>query len=82
MNHVKENDFFEELKKYFENTPREKVLEDWAKTEELDEIGPTIEEFLQSSFIYGHGLIDDPLLNKLNLLDNFVSPKYSSGFSF
>jgi hypothetical protein len=39
-------DFYKKLVEYFENTPREKVLEDWAKTEEFDEIGPTVDEFL------------------------------------
>ena len=38
------NNFFEELKKYFEVTPREKVLEDWAKSAEFDKVGPTVEE--------------------------------------
>lgn len=37
----------EELKKYFEVTPRDKVLEDWAKSAEFDNVGPTVEEFLQ-----------------------------------
>jgi hypothetical protein len=37
----------EELKKYFETTPREKVLENWAKSESFDEIGPTMDEFLE-----------------------------------
>ena len=40
--------FVEKLKKYFEETPREKVLEDWEKTKELDKIGVTVEEFLQN----------------------------------
>jgi hypothetical protein len=39
----------EELKKYFEVTPRDKVLEDWAKSAEFDNVGPTVEEFLQQS---------------------------------
>jgi hypothetical protein len=40
------NNFYEELKHYFETTPREKVLEDWNKSAEFDKIGPTVEEFL------------------------------------
>ena len=40
------NNFYEELKHYFETTPREKVLEDWNKSVEFDKIGPTVEEFL------------------------------------
>ena len=38
--------FIEDLKKYFDNTPREKVLEDWAKSESFDDIGPTMDEFI------------------------------------
>lgn len=40
------NDFIEDLKKYFENTPREKVLEDWDKTESFDNIGPSMDELI------------------------------------
>jgi hypothetical protein len=36
----------DQLKKYFEETPKEKVLEDWAKSESFDEVGPTMDEFL------------------------------------
>ena len=35
------------LKKYFKDTPREKVLENWAKSEKFDNIGPTRDEFLE-----------------------------------
>jgi hypothetical protein len=41
-----DNNFYEELKHYFETTPREKVLKDWDESAELDKIGPTVEEFL------------------------------------
>lgn len=41
------NDIVADLKKYFETTPRDKVLENWAKSESFDEIGPTMDEFLQ-----------------------------------
>lgn len=41
--------FAEKLKKYFEETPREKVLEDWEKTKECDNVGITVEEFLQNT---------------------------------
>jgi len=36
----------EELKRYFETTPREKILADWAKTEEYDKVGPTVDQFM------------------------------------
>lgn len=38
--------FFEELKKYFESTPKDKILSDWEKTKDFDNIGPRIDEFL------------------------------------
>jgi len=41
-----QDNFYEQLVKYFQNTPREKVLEDWAKSTEFDNIGLTVEEFL------------------------------------
>lgn len=30
--------FFEELKKYFESTPKDKILSDWEKTKDFDNI--------------------------------------------
>jgi hypothetical protein len=42
-----ENNFFESLQKYFKDTPKEKVLEDWAKSAEFDNVssgGESIEE--------------------------------------
>jgi hypothetical protein len=44
-----EPNFYEKLKEYFENTPREKVLEDWNKSAHLDNVGPTIDEFIENS---------------------------------
>lgn len=44
-----EPNFYEKLKEYFETTPREKVLEDWNKSAHLDNIGPTVEEFVENS---------------------------------
>lgn len=41
--------FVEELKKYFKEMPREKVLEDWEKTKEWDNVGITVEEFFQNT---------------------------------
>jgi hypothetical protein len=45
----KDKNFYKELKEYFKMTPREKVLEDWAKTAECDKVGPTVEEFLDNT---------------------------------
>lgn len=40
------NNFYEELKEYFKNTSKEQQLKDWDKSKHLDEVGPTVEEFL------------------------------------
>jgi hypothetical protein len=44
-----ELNFYEKLKEYFENTPREKVLEDWNKSAHLNNVGPTVDEFIENS---------------------------------
>lgn len=38
------NNFLEELKQYFKNTPIEKVKEDWNKSQEWDNIGMKVSE--------------------------------------
>jgi len=44
----KMKDILEELKKYFEDTPEEKIKEDWEKLgEEWGEVGPTVEEYFK-----------------------------------
>ena len=45
----KEENFYDELVKYFKTTPREKVLEDWNKSAHLDNVGPTVDEFLENT---------------------------------
>lgn len=35
----------EELDRYFRETPKEKIMEDWAKFEKYDQVGPTIDNF-------------------------------------
>ena len=42
----------EGLRKYFRETPQEKIISDWAKSEEFDNIGPPIDEFIESSKKY------------------------------
>ncbi len=75
----KMGNMLEELKKYFETTPREKVLEDWAKTEAFDQVGPTMDEFLTQTRLYYQVYSSDPLQGYL--INNIeYSPKYSSGF--
>ena len=75
------NNFFEELKKYFEVTPREKVLEDWAKSAEFDKVGPTVEEFLHNTIQYYQIHSEEPLGVCLTGINEF-DPKFTSGFLF
>lgn len=46
---MKNNNFYEDLKNYFDTTTREKVLEDWDKSAEHDKMGVTVEEFLDNT---------------------------------
>jgi hypothetical protein len=73
------NNFFEELKKYFEATPQDKILEDWAKSAEFDKIGPTFEEFMKNTKKYYHIHSEDPIKGCI-IENNQYSPKYPSGF--
>ena len=40
-------DILEELKEYFRNNTKEKILEDWEKSKKYDEVGITVDEFLK-----------------------------------
>jgi hypothetical protein len=44
------NNMIEQLREYFENTPREKVLEDWGKSAHLDNVVPTMDEFMDNTY--------------------------------
>lgn len=41
-------DFYEDLKNYFENTPKEVLERDWKEREYLNEIGPDVMEYAKS----------------------------------
>lgn len=73
------NNFFEELKKYFETTPQDKVLKDWAKSEAFDKTGPTVEEFISYSQLY-HSHTNDPNHWCMQNITNQLSPNFTSGF--
>ncbi|OFX43736.1 MAG: hypothetical protein A2046_05795 [Bacteroidetes bacterium GWA2_30_7] len=73
------NNFFEELKKYFEGNTREKVLEDWAKSAEFDKVGPTVEEFLHNTNQYYQIHSEEPLGVCLTGINEY-NPKFTSGF--
>lgn len=40
------NTIYNKLKEYFDTTPEKKRKADWDATKKYDEVGPTIEEFL------------------------------------
>lgn len=61
----------EELKAYFENTPREQIIADWEKTKGYEEVDLTADDFLDSIFF-----------ERVEIITNIYSPKFSSGFFF
>lgn len=72
-------DFLAALKQYFEKTPRSKVLEDWAKSESFDSIGPTIEDYIaQSQYFKAHS--ETPTSWENQVINNIENPKITSGF--
>ena len=46
------NNILEDLKKYFQDTPQEQIMKEWAETEKYDKVGPSIEEFLIKTKLY------------------------------
>lgn len=60
----------QDLQYYLETTPQEKIDEDWKKVEELDLVGPTVEEFLgieeQHNFLPGFINQFDPKEGEIN----------------
>jgi hypothetical protein len=60
--------FLEELKQYFDNTPKEKILSDWSKTEEFDLIGPKINDFLTHT---------NQCIVRIKLTDDFLKFNYT-----
>jgi hypothetical protein len=75
------SNFLDDLLKYLKETPKEKVHQDWAKSEALDNIGPTFEEFLANTHYY-HVTSQDPVKQALTSVNKDLSPKYPSGFLF
>ncbi len=70
----------ENLKSYFANTSREKILMDWEETLEFDNVGITMDEFLIQTNWNFRIKTDDPLNGGANLIVNNYSPKFSSDF--
>lgn len=72
----------EDLKQYFRDTPREKIMRDWAETKmEAPKGGPTVRKYLDTSKIFYRCKKDEffVITEKNNIL---VNPKYPSGSFF
>jgi hypothetical protein len=67
--------FYEELKKYFENSSQDKIMNDWSKSKDCDNVGPSVEEFIINLKHY-HVSPETPLSN----FSNNIDLKYTSGF--
>lgn len=75
------NNFFEELQKYFEVTPQDKVLEDWAKYDTVENnVGPTVEDFLLSCERYQFQSNFPLDTGYQNFSQDNLTPKFTSGF--
>ncbi len=61
-------DILEELKEYFRNNTKEKILEDWEKSKKYDEVGITVDEFLKLQPKKPIDYISTDELNKRNPL--------------
>ena len=76
------NNILEDLKKYFRDTPREKIMRDWAETkEEAPKGGPSIKRYIEVSKIFYRCKKEEFFVinEKNNIL---VNPEYSSGSFF
>jgi len=52
------------MEEYFKNTPHEKIKQDWEDTKEFDNVGPTMDEFLQVN----NKLTTEPIVFELTIL--------------
>lgn len=75
------NNLIESLKLYFQNTPREEILEKWSAVEKFDQVGVTVEEFLRNTAICQKITTGSPP-SEANHFQNIDNPKFVSGFFF
>ena len=50
------NKYVEDLKRYFEETPKEQLDKDWKELEKWNDVGPTVDEYLKSLNEYITGI--------------------------
>ena len=75
--------YLDELKEYFEKTPKEQVLQEFSKYDvEENNVGSTVDEFLQSCQHY-YGINYCPPDNlHFQIQNKELSSKFSSGFFY
>lgn len=64
--------FLEELKEYFRTTSKEKILEDWNKSQEYDKIGPTVDEYIQACNVIQN--YRKQLITQMDNIPKIISP--------
>lgn len=69
------------LRSYFENTPKEQIQSDWAKSENFDNrVSPSVNYFIESHIHY-HIIEHDNLeILQQSFFNNLESPNFSSDF--
>ncbi len=72
----------EKLKSYYKTSSPEQIKSDWNEFEKYDEIGPTIDEFLDQT-IYHHKIEHQEDFWGINSLNDIITnPKFTSDFFF
>lgn len=64
------NNFVNELKKYFEETPREQVLKDWDKTRQFDNSQPSSTTSSDEKILYWAKQLEHKSLSAAQLVEN------------
>lgn len=65
----------EDIKKYFKDTPREKIMQDWEETAKYDEVGPRIDQFIKVSKSYPKIKFADTIYQSNKKQNNFLNPE-------
>jgi hypothetical protein len=75
------NNILEDLKKYFRDTPREKVMSDWAETKRNSpKGGPKLREFILSHQVYYRPKRE--FFFVITETNNHISPEFTPGLLF
>ncbi|MCF8362899.1 MAG: hypothetical protein K9G70_09785 [Prolixibacteraceae bacterium] len=77
---MERTNFFEELKRHFDKSSDEQILKEWKESEEFDNIGPTIDEFLSYANTYYKTILEDPLSSEKIKNNNNLSSEFTSSF--